>query len=329
MGFRKLESSDMRHNLPPLNALRAFEVTGRTGSLSAASRELGVSVGAISRHVNLLEDYLGYQLFLRQHSGMLLTQWGEVYHDQIASAFDLIDTAGRGRQVGSQHTIRFRAYTSFATDWLSPRLPDFRRKHPDITVQLKQSLNETNFASEPIDAAISALPVLQRDVSSAELFNTIFVLICAEGPARIRAMDGDFFTPSAPPILFARREKPFWEHYFAKLNLPPPPFSSGLEFDNLSLTYQAARTGAGIALGQLFLVADDLVSGRLVPAARECVEFDIPHRFLYRTGRDSPPGVAHFKDWMLEQASETLSKIAEIRGDLRILQALSCSPSSD
>ncbi len=306
----------MRHHLPPLNALRAFEVTGRTGSLSAASRELGVSVGAVSRHVNLLEDYLGYKLFLRQHNGMLLTQGGELYHDQIASAFDLIDNASRSRHVGTKHAIRFRAYTSFATDWLSPRLPDFRRRHPDIAVQLKQSLNETNFASEPIDAAISALPVLQRDVLSVDLFNTIFLLVCADGGTRTRALEGDFFSANAPPILFARRERPFWEQYFDRMNLPAPPFANGLEFDNLSLTYQAARNGAGIALGQLFLVADDLMTGRLVPAARACVELDIPHRFVYRTGRDASTDVNALKCWMLDQASQTKAQMTKIRAEL-------------
>ncbi|WP_162176920.1 LysR substrate-binding domain-containing protein [Hyphomonas chukchiensis] len=310
----------MRYKLPPLNALRAFEVTGRTGSLSGASRELGVSVGAVSRHVNLLEEFLGYRLFVRQHNGMVLTQWGEAYHEQIASAFELIDGAGRGLQLGSRHTIRFRAYTSFATEWLTPRLPDFRRRHPDIVVQLKQSLNETNFASEPLDAAISALPVMQRDVASVDLFNTVFVLVCADGAARFKAMQGDFFSPGAPPILFARREIPFWEQYFEQMNLPPPPFASGLEFDNLSLTYQAARSGAGVALGQLFLVADDLISGRLSPAASVCVEIDLPHRFVYRTGRDTPSEIAHFRNWMLEQAAETLAKMAQIRKNLADLQ---------
>jgi LysR family glycine cleavage system transcriptional activator len=309
----------MRHNLPPLNALRAFEVTGRTGSLSAASRELGVSVGAVSRHVNLLEEYLGYKLFERQHSGMVLTQWGAHYHDQILTAFDLIDAAGRKRELGPNSTVRFRAYTSFATDWLAPRLPDFKRSHPAISVQLKQSLSESNFADEPIDAAISALPVMQRDVSSVDLFNTVFVLVCAEGQAQVHAMKGDFFSADAPPILFAKREQPFWKQYFEQMNLPPPPFSSGLEFDNLSLTYQAARSGAGIALGQLFLVADDLVSGRLVPAARECVEIDIPHRFIYRSGKDLPPEVDQFKNWMLRQAAQTLEKMSQIRTRLDAL----------
>ncbi len=306
----------MRHKLPPLNALRAFEVTGRTGSLSAASRELRVSVGAISRHINILEDFVGYRLFTRHHNGMTLTQWGNAYHEQIASAFNQIDAAGRRLQMDDRRTIRLRAYTSFSTEWLTPRLPDFRRKHPDIILKLQQSLSETDFSHEPFDAAISALPVVQRGIASIDLFNSVFVLVCSDGVARQQAINGDFYSQHAPPILFARREISFWERYFELLNLPPPPFSRGLEFDNLSLTYQAARSGAGVALGQLFLVAEDIEAGRLSLAARTCLQIDLPHRFVYRSGRDAPEEIKTLKGWLTKEAKKTLSAMKSIRNNL-------------
>ena len=54
-----------RRRLPPLNALRAFEAAARLGSFKEAAAELGVTHGAISRHIQLLEDWLGPPLLFQ------------------------------------------------------------------------------------------------------------------------------------------------------------------------------------------------------------------------------------------------------------------------
>ena len=55
-----------RRSLPPLNALRAFEAAARLGSFKDAATELGVTHGAISRQVRLLEDWLGPPALFRR-----------------------------------------------------------------------------------------------------------------------------------------------------------------------------------------------------------------------------------------------------------------------
>ena len=53
------------HRLPPLNALRVFEVAARTGSYAEAGAELGLTHGAVSRQIAALETWLGQRLFIR------------------------------------------------------------------------------------------------------------------------------------------------------------------------------------------------------------------------------------------------------------------------
>ena len=53
----------MSRKLPPLNSLRAFEAAARHGSFSNAAEELCVTHGAVSRHVQQLEGWLGFQLW--------------------------------------------------------------------------------------------------------------------------------------------------------------------------------------------------------------------------------------------------------------------------
>src|SRR5690606_25350259 len=67
----------MARRLPPLNALRAFEVAGRHLNFSLAAEELHVTQGAISRQVRILEEFLGETLFHRGPRGVALTEQGK------------------------------------------------------------------------------------------------------------------------------------------------------------------------------------------------------------------------------------------------------------
>ena len=59
--------------LPPLNSLQAVEATARHESVLEAAAEQDVTSGSISRHVRLLERFLGTSLFVRQSNGVTLT----------------------------------------------------------------------------------------------------------------------------------------------------------------------------------------------------------------------------------------------------------------
>ncbi len=74
--------------LPPLNALLAFEVVARTGSVRTAADELFVTPGAVSRQIRLLEDHFGVPLFARQGRGLELTSVGAAYYERVTTHFD-------------------------------------------------------------------------------------------------------------------------------------------------------------------------------------------------------------------------------------------------
>jgi LysR family glycine cleavage system transcriptional activator len=80
----------MVRDLPPLNSLRAFEAAARRLSFTRAAEELGVTQAAISHHVRVLEDRLGFRLFRRLNNGLLLTEKGEAYLPSVRQAFDVL-----------------------------------------------------------------------------------------------------------------------------------------------------------------------------------------------------------------------------------------------
>ena len=71
----------------PLNALRAFEATARLNSMSAAAAELGVTHGAISRHVRSLEAEFGVPLLKRLPKSVEPTQQGGQLAATLGDAF--------------------------------------------------------------------------------------------------------------------------------------------------------------------------------------------------------------------------------------------------
>jgi len=124
----------LRH--PPLNAVRAFVSAARLGSLKSAAAELGVTASAISRHVRQLEEEMGKPLFTRRNNSIELTRDGKEFYDQVGPALKAIARASESvrKQAGS---VVASVSTSLAHCWLIPRLQDFKRRYPKISLDLE------------------------------------------------------------------------------------------------------------------------------------------------------------------------------------------------
>ena len=110
----------MRRRLPPLKALHAFEAAARLLSFTRAAEELGVTQGAVSKQISLLEEYLGVRLSKREGKQMLLTPRAEAYLPAISGAFENIAGATgilAGDKAGESLTVPDRAiHNEGATD---------------------------------------------------------------------------------------------------------------------------------------------------------------------------------------------------------------------
>ena len=146
--------------MPPLNAVRAFEAAARLGSFKEAAIELGVTHGAISQQVRLLEDRLGAPaLFRRSTRRITLTPAGTALFEEIGPALDRISFAVQRhratRGAVPAAVLRVNALATFSMRWLLPRLSRFRDERPDIEVRLTTS-------NDPIDALADTFDVVIR-----------------------------------------------------------------------------------------------------------------------------------------------------------------------
>src|SRR5215813_11238138 len=83
----------MRHAMPPLSALRAFEAAARHLSLTKAAQELGVTPGALSHQIRGLEQLLGFTLFKRGVRSIALTPKGKQLYPGLQTGFGHIREA--------------------------------------------------------------------------------------------------------------------------------------------------------------------------------------------------------------------------------------------
>lgn len=119
-----------------LNAIRVFTTVARTGSLTAAGAELGVTPGAVSHQLKKLEDGLGVSFFRRGSNSVSLTEAGERFYQEVAPAIGLIE---RSAEALHRHEteISVQASTSLAVRWLIPALDRFRTLCPEVRVRVE------------------------------------------------------------------------------------------------------------------------------------------------------------------------------------------------
>jgi LysR family glycine cleavage system transcriptional activator len=144
-----------------LNAIRAFEVAARLGSVKKAADELHVTSGAISRHIKNLEDAFGIALFERGNRSIRLTPEAAAFAATVKEAFASITRGAEHlHAAASQPTIMLTAPDTFLLRWLLPRLQNLENALGGKSVRLTTWTREINPADRSIDVYVGVGPLL-------------------------------------------------------------------------------------------------------------------------------------------------------------------------
>ncbi len=254
-------------DLPPLNALRAFEVAARLGSLSRAADELHVTHGAVSRQVRLLEEAVGTPLFERAGRGLRLTGAGTRLRDAAGDAFDQLRSAITTIQrTGGDAALVLGCPGSLLARWMIPRLPQLASTLPALTLHL--SPHEGAFAPTlpGLDAALligsGPWPETWRVQRLAVERIGPVLSPRLEDATRIAAL-----SPAAllnEPLLHTASRPQAWPAWAERAGAAGvvPQLATG--FEHLYFLLEAATAGLGVAIAPQELVADDIAAGRLL-----------------------------------------------------------------
>lgn len=245
-----------------LNAIRAFEVAARLGSVRKAADELHVSSGAISRHIKNLEDELGIDLFQRGNRSMRLTPGAAAFAATVTEAFASINRGAEHLHTSSQTTLMITAPDTFMLRWLVPRLQSLEAALGGISVRLTTWTREINPADRSIDVYIGVGPLLDiPGMTVAAVAPETFGPVVSPMLLRGREVTMDLLW--SLPRLDIRWPPDMWTNWAREAGIALPPRET-IWYDALSFSVQAAEAGLGVAIGPGPAITDALQHGGLV-----------------------------------------------------------------
>ena len=167
------------HRLPPLNALRAFEMAGRKGSFRAAADELHITQGAVAQQVRGLEERLGIALFRRLPRGLALTPAGAAYLNDVSRAFGILASATAKLQA-RPNTVTISVTPTVATRLLMHRLADLQAALPGVELRTLATEALSDFEHDQVDMAVRLTrPPFPPQLEAAPLFPQELVAVAS------------------------------------------------------------------------------------------------------------------------------------------------------
>ena len=256
----------MSRDLPPLNALKAFEATARLNSVSKAAESLNVTHGAVSRHLKVLEEHLGIALFVKQGRGLKLTDAGSRLRDASGEAFERLRlVCAELSQAHAQAPFVLGCSGSLLARWFIPRLGRLNNDLPDLRLHLSAGEGDLDPRRPGLDALLMfAEPPWPADMDVYELAQERIGPVLSP---RFQGFEALQRSPASEllehPLLHTLSRPQAWPSWARHNGLDPQALAMGQGFEHLYYLLEAAVAGLGIAIAPEPLVADDLRAGRL------------------------------------------------------------------
>ncbi len=277
-------------------SLRVFAACAHHGSFTAAADELGLTQAAVSQRIGQLEERLGVRLFLRRPR-LRLTEAGRRLAPRVTLGFAAIERAVQ--DIRTPRLLSVTTTVTFATLWLLPRLPRFRRHDPGVSLAL-------DIADEyrPLDDARYDLAIRAGDGRWPELRTMLlFPLELTPYVSRQLVRDGEELTVEAIARLPLIPEEAWTDWFRAAGAQPPVQGRRGqLLVRNQHLILEAVLAGEGAGLLTPRFVQAHVSGGRLIRPCRQTITAGA-YYLAWRGDLDDDPLIGIFRDWI----SETLA----------------------
>lgn len=257
--------------LERLTGLIAFARAGSMGSYTAAARSLSISPSAVSKSVQRLEQRLGVSLFTRTTRSLTLTPEGRDLHERalrlLRDAEEIEQVAIKARAAPSG-TLRIAVPLPIGVHLIAPALPAFRKRCPDVMVDLRVNDQITDLVEQGIDVAVRIGELADSRLLSRRL---PAYRLCAFAAPDYLATHG---TPLHPNELDGHdtvnlRYQSSGQAYrwpfrigSREVEIVPP---SGIMVDASEALVSALAAGGGIGILATFIAAPCVARGELVP----------------------------------------------------------------
>jgi len=299
--------------LPSTSMLAAFDAAARTGSFTAAAKELALTQGAISRQITALEQQLSVNLFQRKKQAIFLTETGKAYAKEVNNALSHIRSATLNIMTNpTGGMLNIAVLPMFGSRWLMPRLADFLAKNPQVTINTVTKLSPFDFNAEDVHCAIHFGKKNWPDANCSFLMGEESIPVCSAKLYKSAKFTDDSDACARlvdQPLLHIATRPNDWQHWFEDHNINKHNEKSqskakqGMHFEQFSIATNAAIAGLGIALLPKFLIQNELERGELIAVCSKPLKTDSGYYLVTPNDKqDYAPAVA-FQTWLCQTIS--------------------------
>ena len=280
--------------LDRITGMQVFSRAAQTGSLSAAARQLSISPGMATKHLDALEKRLGVRLCHRSTRKLSLTEPGQQYLDlcsRLLPELEEVETMIASQRVDATGLLRLNAPLSFGVRYVAPLISAFAEQNPRVTVDLGLNDRIVDLVDEGWDLTIRVGRLKDSRLVSRKLADSSMI-VCAA------------------PIYWARRGRPkLWaelkDHnclgsYISAVARPDEwlfgehrdqrvAVKGTMRANNGNALVKAAAAGLGVLYEPEFIVAEAIGQGQLEAVTLDAAAANLGGIHLIYLPDRSPP----------------------------------------
>jgi LysR family glycine cleavage system transcriptional activator len=282
--------------LPPLYALQAFLAAADCGSFTGAATRLNLTQGAVSRQVQLLEEYYGCSLFVRVARGLNLTAEGQQLIAPVRQALQTLAEASTRVRRGSD-VLRVQFPPTMAVRWFLPRLPALQAELPGLEIRVATHWTDApDFSNTDADVIIAHGKGGWPNLVEVPLMRERLVPLCSPEIAAGLREPSDL---ASATLLHATPSRHEWLMWLRGAGVPDLQGAREQLFDTVDMCVQSAERGLGVAIADAALFTDLIASQKVMKPFDIEVDSGNGYFLTYPPERREQRNIQLFEEWLV------------------------------
>ncbi len=245
------------------DSLNVFRTVSEQMSFTAAGEALNMSKGAVSYQIAKLEDELGVRLFERRHTHIRLTVEGTRLKDAATRHLGRLEAVIYEIRSTVEEPLCVGAHSWFIARWLGPRLSDFTRANPDISLKIEPINTKADLQNPALDLSIFWCDPSVENMEVEVLLNSnTRPLASPDTAARVEALGLENAFQEIP-LLPDASGMAAWRDWHDLAGLTFAPRKNALSLPDANSRLQAVIAGNGLGMQDEF-AEPEIESGKLV-----------------------------------------------------------------
>lgn len=288
----------MSRKLPALHLFSIFESAARLESFKLASEELFITPSAVSHQIKSLEEFVGFELFIRKSRGVKLNAAGKMYLDYVQQSLALLEQGTKTiKNKYLSPSLKISTFPTMAANVIIPQLNSFQQAHADIDIRIETGMNVADLRYEDFDLAIRIGRGDWEGVEVRKLMDIHVAAVCsAEFASKYNLTKlsqlGDV------PLIDLSNMDSVWQTWAQGFGIKDLTLKHQLTFSNYDTALQAAEQGLGLAFAMLPIENLLLERKLLINPFKLTLKYPLSLYAVYRKEDKQRHEIHCFLDWL-------------------------------